>query len=68
MKKLGKLNLKAEKMLSHEELVSFKGGGCFDTWYVCEENYQAMLYECAINCQATCPHIEIIENCYEPGG
>ena len=27
MKKLGKLNLKKEKMLSHEELVSFRGGG-----------------------------------------
>jgi hypothetical protein len=26
MKKLGKLNLKAEKMLSHDELVSFRGG------------------------------------------
>ncbi len=26
MKKLGKLNLKKEKMLSHEELVSFRGG------------------------------------------
>ena len=26
MKKLGKLNLMKEKMLSHEELVSFRGG------------------------------------------
>ena len=26
MKKLGKLNLKSEKMLNHEELVSFRGG------------------------------------------
>ena len=26
MKKLGKLKLKAEKMLSYEELVSFRGG------------------------------------------
>ena len=26
MKKLGKLTLKSEKMLSHEELVSFRGG------------------------------------------
>ena len=26
MKKLGKLNLTAEKMLGHEELISFRGG------------------------------------------
>jgi len=35
MKKLGKLSLKKEKMLSHEELVSFRGGS---GWYLCTCN------------------------------
>ena len=30
MKKLGKLNLTSVKMLSHEELVSFRGGSGYD--------------------------------------
>jgi natural product precursor len=31
MKKLGKLNLKAEKMLKKDELVSYKGGSAYCT-------------------------------------
>ena len=33
MKKLGKLNLKPEKMLSHEELVNSRGGSGIECTY-----------------------------------
>ena len=37
----------AEKMLSHEELVTFKGGAnCDGNWYVCTSNMQNAENEC----------------------
>ncbi|MCG8308883.1 MAG: TIGR04149 family rSAM-modified RiPP [Cytophagales bacterium] len=33
MKKLGRLKLNSEKLLSHDELVSFKGGSGWDCEY-----------------------------------
>jgi len=54
MKKLGKLNLKKEKMLSHEELVSFKGGSgprCgTNGWWVCQSDIPQFIEDCAENC------------------
>jgi len=54
MKKLGKLSLKKEKMLSHEELVSFKGGsgpGCGTyVWNVCVSQIPQFIEDCAQNC------------------
>ena len=46
MKKLGKLNLKPEKMLSHEELVNFRGG----SGDVCEN----CLISAAMGCDTSC--------------
>ena len=56
MKKLGKLNLKKEKMLSHEELVSFRGGSdvskkcCQTTW-----NGQSLNWTCYAAGTTECP-------------
>ena len=47
MKKLGKLNLTSEKMLSYEELVSFRGGSGNPFGDVCTN------WDCAI-CMGTC--------------
>ncbi len=65
MKKLGKLNLKKEKMLSHEELVSIRGGSgdcpdvaiierCF--WDECGGTSSGSCYFCcvAVACGNSC--------------
>ncbi len=67
MKKLGKLNLKKENMLSHEELVSFRGGsgdaGCYDHWYICRTQLHDLVLDCIQNCNMICPNVTIIEGC-----
>ena len=54
MKKLGKLNLKSEKMLSHEELMSFRGGsgGCYlpPTGDMCEDCFNSASCACEASC------------------
>jgi hypothetical protein len=65
MKKLGKLNLKAEKILSHEELVNFKGGSgetCGDTWWVCDSYRADAESQCLEFCNGDCT-ILVLENC-----
>jgi hypothetical protein len=69
MKKLGKLKLNSEKMLSHDELVSFKGGSDFTRgdcpnvaiiehcfWDECGGTSSGNCYECcvAVACGAYC--------------
>ena len=49
MKKLGKLNLMKEKMLSHEELVSFRGGSGDDDCLGYGTN------KCSADCPCTAP-------------
>jgi hypothetical protein len=44
MKKLGKLKLKEEKMLSSEELLGFRGGS--GTNATCEMCHQAVYWDC----------------------
>lgn len=47
MKKLIKLKLKPEKMLSHDELISYRGGSCIAFCNTCST------YECSI-CMGEC--------------
>ena len=50
MKKLGKLNLKSEKILNQEELVNFRGGSgpgnCETTSSACQACKDAVPYDC----------------------
>ncbi len=57
MKKLGELKLTEEKMLSHEELVSFKGG-CSGTVWVCASYVDDVLRDCANNCSDNCDDVD----------
>lgn len=60
MKKLGKLNLKTEKMLSHEELVNFKGGSDI----TCDNCFLSAEIACEASCGGTssCDETECLEN------
>ena len=54
MKTLGKLKLKAEKMLNSEELLGFRGGsgsGCTTYgWYFCDSQYAEAYTACFNAC------------------